>query len=72
MPDDLDVLACRVEHLEHALVRHQFVERRQIQILGKRIDDDGLVRGRHLGDAEQGIVGGLTQKLGVDGNEGVA
>ena len=51
MPNDLNVLACRVEHLEHALVRHQLEKRRQIQTLGEGINDDGFVGGRHLGDA---------------------
>ena len=38
---------------------------------GQRIDHDGLVGARHLGDAEERVIGGFAQELGVDGDEGV-
>ena len=72
MPDDFDVLARGVEHLEHALVRHQFEERREIDAGRQRIDHHGLVAARHLRHAQQRIVGGLAQEFGVDGDEGLA
>ena len=72
VPDDFDVLARGVEHLEHALVAHQFEERLQIDAGRERIDHHGLVGARHLRDAEQRIVGGLAQEFGVDGDEGMA
>ena len=72
VPDDFDVLARGVEHLEHALVRHQLEERLEIDAGRERVDHHGLVGARHLRDAEQRIVGGLAQELGVDGDEGVA
>ena len=33
--------------------------------------DDGLLGAGHLHHAEQGIVGGLAQELGIDGDDGV-
>src|SRR5215813_2139759 len=72
VPDDLDVLARGVKHLEHALVRHQLVERLEVEALGERIDHDRLVGARHLGDAQQGVVCGFAQELGVDRDVGVA
>ena len=72
VPDDLDVLPGGVEHLHHLLVRHQLEERREVDARRQRVDHDGFVGAGHLGDAEQRIVGGLAQELGVDGHEGIA
>ena len=44
VPDDFDVLAGGVEHLEHALVRHQLEERLEVDAGRQRIDHHGLVR----------------------------
>ena len=70
--DILQAVARGVEDLEHPLVRHQLVERLEVEALGERVDDDRLVGARYLGDAQQRIVGGLAQELGVDGDEGMA
>ena len=72
MPDDFDVLAGGVEHLQHALVRHQFEERLEVDAGRQRVDHHGLVGARHLRHAQQRIIGGLAQEFGVDGDEGVA
>ena len=69
--DDLDVLAGGVEDLQHLLVRHQREERLEIDALGERIDHDRFVGARHLHHAEQGIIGGFPQELGVDGDDRV-
>jgi hypothetical protein len=69
VPDDLDVLARRMEHLQHPLVGHQREERLEIDSGGQRVDHDGLLRACELGYAEQGIIGGLPQELGIDGHE---
>ena len=69
MPDDFDVLPRRMEDLQHLLVRHQLEERREVDAFGERIDHDGLVRARNLGDAQDREIGRLAQKFGVDGNE---
>ena len=71
MPDDLDVLARRVKDLQHLLVRHQLEERRKVEPFGQRVDHHGLVGARHLRHAQDGKIGGLAQKLGVHGDEGV-
>ena len=44
-------------------------ERLQVDAVGQRVDHDSLVRARHLHHAEQGIIGGLAQELGVDGDD---
>ena len=44
-------------------------ERREIDAGRQRIDDDRLVRARHLRDAEQRVIGRFPQKLGIDGDE---
>ena len=72
VPDDFDVLAGGVEHLEHVLVRHQVEERLEIDAGRERIDHHRLVARRQLRHAEQRVVGGLAQEFGVDGDEGVA
>ena len=71
VPDDLDVLAGGVEHLQHLLVAHQFEERLEVDARGQRVDHDRFVGARHLHDAEQGIVGRLAQEFGVDGDDRV-
>ena len=71
VPDDLDVLARRMEHLEHVLVRHQLEERLKVDAGRERIDHHGLVARRHLRHAEQRIIGGFAEKFGVDGDEGM-
>ena len=62
VPDDLDVLAGGVEHLEHRLVPHQLEERLEVDPGGQRVDHDGFLRTRHLHDAEQGIVRRLPEE----------
>ena len=69
VPDDLDVLAGGVKHLQHRLVPHQFEERLEVDAGRQRVDHDGFLRARHLHDAEQGIVSRLPQELGVDGDD---
>ena len=71
VPDDFDVLARGVEHLEHALVRHQFEERREVDAGRQRVDHHGFVGARHLRHAEQRVIGGFAQKFGIDGDERV-
>ena len=71
VPDDLDVLAGGVEHLQHLLIAHQVEERLEVDAGGQRVDHDGLVGARHLHHAEQGVVGRLPQELGVDGDDRV-
>ena len=39
--------------------------------VGQRIDHDRFVCARHLHHAEQGIIGGLAQEFGVDGDDRV-
>jgi len=47
------------------------VEERLSHARGQCIDHDRFLRAGHLDHAEQGVVGRLTQKFGVDGNDGV-
>ena len=47
-------------------------ERREIDAGRQRVDHDGLVGLGHLRHAEQRVIGGLAQELGVDGDEGMA
>jgi len=68
VPDDFDVLARRVEHLEHGLVRQQFEERSEVDALRAGVDHHRFVGARHLDDAQDREIGGLAQKLGVDGH----
>ncbi len=68
MPDDLDILASGMEDLQHALVRHQCEERREIDVGRQRVDDQSLVRARHLHHAQDRVIGAFAQKLGVDGH----
>ena len=70
MPDDFDVLARGVENLEHLLVRHQFEEGLEIDAGRQRVDDDGLVALASCA-TQSGVVGGLAEELGVDGDEGM-
>ena len=72
MPDDFDVLAGGVEHLEHALVRHQLEERLEVDALGERVDHDRLVGARELRHAQQREIRGLAQEFGVNGDERMA
>ena len=60
-----------MEHLEHALVRHQVEERLEVDAGGERIDHHRLVARRQLRHAEQRVVGGLAEEFGVDGDEGM-
>ena len=71
IPDDLEVLARRVENLHHRAVRHQRHERGEVHALRERVDKDRLVRRGHLDQAELRIVGGLAQEFGVYRDEGV-
>ncbi len=72
VPDDFDVLARGVEDLHHAFRGHQVEKGRKVDALGQRVDHHRLVVGSDLRDAEQGIIGGFAQKLGVDGDEPMA
>ena len=67
--DDLDILTRGVKHLQHGFVRHQVEERLQVDAVGERIDDNGLVRARQLDHAEQRVIRRLAQKLGIDCND---
>ena len=71
VPDDLDVLAGGMKHLQHLLIDHQFEERLQVDALGQRVDHDRFLGARHLHDAEQGIIGRLAQEFGIDGDDRV-
>ena len=71
VPDDFDILTGGVENLQHLLVGHQCEERLEVDALGQRIDHDRFLRARHLHDAEQRIIGRLTQEFGIDGDDRV-
>ncbi|MGY3649014.1 hypothetical protein ACVWW2_004305 [Bradyrhizobium sp. LM4.3] len=71
VPDDLDVLAGGVEHLQHALVGHQLEERLEVDALGQGVDDDRFLGAGHLHHAQQRVIGGLAQELGIDCYDGV-
>ena len=71
VPDDFDVLPCGVEDLQHPLVAHQVEKRSKVDALRKRVDHHGFLRARQLRDAEQRVVGGFAQELGVDRDERV-
>ena len=71
VPDDLDVLPGGVKDLQHVRVRHQREEGREVDAVGERIDDDSLVGAGHLNNAEQGVIGGLAQEFGIDGDDPV-
>ena len=71
MPDDLDVLARGVKHLQHLLVGHQLEERLEVDARRQRVDDDRFLGAGHLHHAQQRVVGGLAQELGIDGDDGV-
>src|SRR3974390_896248 len=68
VPDDLDVLPGCMEPLDDVLVVEQREERVEVDILSERVDDHRFVLARHLGNAEQGVVGTLAQELGVYGD----
>ena len=71
MEDDLDVLPGGVENLEDGFIGHQIEERREVDPLGQRIDDQFVGFARHLNNAELRIIGRFAQELGVDGDRGV-
>src|ERR1700752_2338924 len=58
-----------MEYLQHLLIGHQLEKRLQIDAGGQRVDDDSLLGACHLEHAEQGIIGGFPQKLGVHGDD---
>ena len=66
--EDLDILARRVEDLEHLGIRHELQERRQLDALGQGIDDGGLVGPRDLDEAEPRPIGPFPHELGIDGD----
>ncbi len=68
---DFDVLAGGVENLDDGFVRHQRVERREIDA-AERIHDHFQAVGRHLDQAKLRPVGGLPHEFGVDRDEGLA
>ncbi len=68
---DLDILAGGVKDLEHRLVRHQRVKRRQIDA-GKWIGYVFQPRRGHLDQAQLRPVGGLSHELRVDRHKGLA
>ena len=67
--EDFDVLPCRMEHLCHMSVRKKFGERRQIDVVGKGVDDDRPVGGGSLDEAELWPICRFAQEFGVDGHE---
>ena len=71
VPDDLDVLAGGVKHLQHGLIAHQVEERLEVDAFGQRVDNDRFLRARHLHDAKQGVVGRFPQELGIYRDDGV-
>ena len=72
VPADLDVLAPGMKDLDNSIVRHQVEKRTKLDAFGKRIDDHRLIRARHLGDTELGIIGAFPQEFGIDRHEAVA
>ena len=71
MPDDFDILTRGVENLQHLFVSHQFEERLEVDARRQRVDHDRFLRARHLHDAKQRIIGGLSQEFGIDGDDRV-
>ena len=56
---DLDVLVAGMEHLHHVVVFEHRLERREV-VDFERVDDDHLVVGRHLQQAQFRVVGLLA------------
>ena len=71
MDQHLHVLRAGMEHLERIDVGHELGQGRKV-VDGQRIDDHALVGRRHLHQAEFGVVRALAQKLGIDGDGGMA
>src|SRR5215204_2387640 len=60
-----------MEHLDDALVGHEVEEGLQVDAGRERIDEQALVRRRHLDEAELRVIGRLAHELRVDGDERV-
>ena len=71
VPDDFDILAGGVKHLQYALIAHQIEERGEVDVGRQRVDHHGFFRTRQLRDAEQRVIGGFAQEFGVDRDERV-
>src|SRR5207248_9541971 len=69
MPDDLDILPRSMENLQHLLLRHQIEEWLEVDALGQGVDYDRFIRARHLHHAQQGVIGCLTQKFGINSDD---
>ena len=67
----LQILPCRVKHLQDPGVRHEIVKGRQVDAIGKRIDRARAVRARQLDQAQLRPIGLLAHELGIDGYEGL-
>ena len=66
MMDDFNVLAGRMEDLQHLLVDHQIEERLKVEARREAVDQHlGAVR-RHLDETEPRPKGLLAHELGVD------
>jgi hypothetical protein len=50
-------------------VDEQLEKRLQAQPVGKRVDENGLIGGRGLQEAQFWPLGGFAEKFGVDGDE---
>jgi hypothetical protein len=70
-PDDLEILARGVEHLDDVGIGHEAKKRRKIKIIGKGIDRHSLFRRRQLDHADLRPERGFAQKFGVDRDEGM-
>ena len=71
VPDDFDVLAGGVKDLDHLSSAISVEERREVDASASVSTTTASSARRHLGDAQQRIVGGLPQEFGVDGDEGM-
>ena len=72
MPADFDVLTRGMEYFEDIFIRHEREKGSEIEARGKRVDDHGLIRARHLRHAELRIVGRFAQEFGIDRHERIA
>ena len=71
VPDDLQVLAGGVKHLDHALVGHQVEERLQRDAGVQGVDQRLVLRAGELDEAQPRPEGLLAHELRVDGDEAV-
>ena len=69
LPEDFEVLAGGVEHLDHVLVGHQLQQRLEVEPWGERVDRHRFVVGGELDDAKDRPERRLAQEFGVDRHE---